>query len=317
MLLSIIIISYNTKELLEECLKSIQSSIISHQPLTIEIIVVDNNSQDGSPEMINEQWIMDNEKKKNKSSTINHQPLTIKLIKNQRNLGFAKANNQGIKIAKGEYVLFLNSDTIVPQNTIPFMLNYIKKHPKVGVATCRVELTNGSLDDACHRGFPTPWNTFCHFSGLEKLFPYTKVFSGYSLGYLDIRKTHEIDACAGAFMMVPRKVGKQINWWDEDYFWYGEDVDFCYRIKEKRFKIMFIPEVKIIHYKGASSGIKKTKSKANLATKKRAMLASTQAMRIFYQKHYQGKYPWLIEKLVFGGIKTLERIRSWKVKKRF
>jgi len=260
---------------------------------------------------------MDNEKKKNKSSTISHQSLTIKLIENQRNLGFAKANNQGIKIAKGEYILFLNSDTVVLQNTIPFMLNYIKKHPQVGVATCRVELTDGSLDDACHRGFPTPWNAFCHFSGLERLFPHTKIFAGYLLGHLDLSKTHEIDSAVGAFMLVPKKIGEKIGWWDEDYFWYGEDIDFCYRIKEKGYKIMFVPKVKIIHYKGASSGIKKTKSKAGLATRKKAMLASTQAMRIFYQKHYLKKYPWLVSQMVLLAIKVLEKIRVWKVKKKF
>ena len=293
--LSIIIISYNTKELLKQCLESIVGNIA--KPLSYEIIVVDNNSQDDSVKMV-----------KN---------LKFKIIVNNDNVGFAKANNQGIKKSRGEYLLFLNPDTVVSKNTIPFMLNYIKKHPQIGAATCRVELADQTLDDACHRGFPTPWNALCHFSGLEKLFPHIKVFSGYSLGYLNIRKTHEIDACAGAFMVVPRKIGRQVDWWDEDYFWYGEDIDLCYRIKQKGFKVMFIPQVKIIHYKGASSGIKKTKSKAKMATKKRAMLASTQAMRVFYQKHYLEKYPWLVSQMVLMAIKILERIRIWKVKKKF
>ena len=115
-------------------------------------------------------------------------------------------------------------------------------------------------------------------------------------------------------MLIPKKIGKEVDWWDEDYFWNGEDIDFCYRIKEKGYKIMFVPEVKIIHYKGASSGIKKTKSKASSATKKKIMLASTQAMRIFYQKHYRGKYSWPIEKLIFIGIKILEKLRVYQVK---
>jgi len=294
--LSIIIVSYNTKELLKQCLESIVNNIDNKdKSLSYEIIVVDNNSQDDSVKML-----------KN---------LKLKIIVNNDNVGFAKANNQGIKVAKGEYLLFLNPDTMVPQNTIPFMLNYMKKHPQVGVATCRVELVNGELDDACHRGFPTPWNTFCHFSGLEKLFPYTKIFAGYSLGYLDLNKTHEIDSGVGAFMLVPKKIGKEINWWDEDYFWYGEDIDFCYRVKEKGYKIMFIPEVKIIHYKGASSGIGKTESKASIVTRRKAMFASTQAMRVFYQKHYLKKYPWLINQIIFLGIKILEKIRVWRGKK--
>ena len=309
--LSIIIISYNTKKLLEECIDSIIKSLTNsriNELKNIEIIVVDNNSQDDSVKMLK------NLKFKIKNS-IKIKNLKFKIIVNNDNMGFAKANNQGIKESRGEYVLFLNPDTVVSQNTIPFMLNYMKKHPQVGVATCRVELVDGELDNACHRGFPTPWNTFCHFSGLEKLFPHTKIFAGYSLGYLDLNKTHEIDSAVGAFMLVPKKIGEGIEWWDEDYFWYGEDIDFCYRIKEKGYKIMFVPKVKIIHHKGASSGIGKTKSKASIATRKKAMLASTQAMRIFYQKHYLEKYPWLVNQMIFLGIKILEKIRVWRGKK--
>jgi len=299
MLLSIIIVSYNTKDLLKQCLDSIIKSLTDyplidnkHQTsskrvtardqassFSYEIIVVDNNSQDGS---------------------------------------FAKANNQGIKIAKGEYILFLNPDTIVLPKTISTAVHFIKSHPNVGVATCRVELKDGSLDDGCHRGFPTPWNAFCHFSGLEKIFPKSKLFAGYSLGHLlSESKPHEIDACVGAFMLVPRFLGEKIGWWDEDFFWYGEDLDFCYRAKKAGYQIFYLPQVKILHYKGASSGIKKTKSKAKKETRLKAMLASTQAMRIFYNKHFRGHYPWLIEKLVFLGINLLEKYRLFRVKVKY
>ena len=350
MLLSIIIVSYNTRELLEKCLNSIVRSLTPDagnvkttgqsyasnlkpqassvlKSLTFdagnvkttgqphassvtpqassafyEIIVVDNNSRDDSVEMLeNLKFKIEN--------------LKLKIIVNNNNTGFAKANNQGIKIAEGKYVLFLNPDTIVFPETLPFMLEFMKKNPAVGVATCRVELVDGKLDEACHRGFPTPWNAFCHFSGLEKLFPHSRLFAGYYLGYLDLNTTHEIDSCVGAFMLVPRLVGEKIGWWDEDYFWYGEDIDFCYRVKKAGFKVMFVPKVKIIHYKGASSGIKKTKSKADFKTREKAMLASTQAMRIFYQKHYRGKYPKPVEKLVFGGINLLEKARVRKIKR--
>ncbi len=336
MLLSIIIISYNTRELLEKCLDSIVRSLMpdagnvktTGQPYassvtphtssaSYEIIVVDNNSTDGTKE-----YLKEIQEKRNLAASggrnlsrqgrdeikISRSKFpNFKVIFNNDNLGFAKANNQGIKIAEGKYILFLNPDTIVLPETLPFMLEFMKKNPAVGVATCRVELVDGKLDEACHRGFPTPWNAFCHFSGLEKLFPHSRLFAGYYLGYLDLNTTHEIDSCVGAFMLVPRLVGEKIGWWDEDYFWYGEDIDFCYRVKKAGFKVMFVPKVKIIHYKGASSGIKKTKSKADFKTREKAMLASTQAMRIFYQKHYRGKYPKPIEKLVFWGINLLEK----------
>ncbi len=339
-LLSIIIVSYNTRELLEECLNSVVKSLASanfksnqekilnqvqndanrnrhpdpakggadrhpdeSQDLPLaEIIVVDNNSNDDSVEML-------------ENLKLKIENLKLKIIVNNNNTGFAKANNQGIKKSRGKYVLFLNPDTIVLPETLPFMLEFMKKNPAVGVATCRVELVDGKLDEACHRGFPTPWNAFCHFSGLEKLFPHSRLFAGYYLGHLNLNTTHEIDSCVGAFMLVPRLVGEKIGWWDEDYFWYGEDIDFCYRVKKAGFKVMFVPKVKIIHYKGASSGIKKTKSKADLKTKEKAMLASTQAMRIFYQKHYRGKYPKPVEKLVFWGINLLEKARVRKIKR--
>ena len=316
-LLSIIIVSYNTRELLEKCLDSVIKSLSRHpdpakggaggQDLPTEIIVVDNHSQDNTVTWL-KKYIKASAKIRSKIG------VNLSLIANNENLGFAKANNIGIKESRGKYLLFLNPDTIVLPETIPFMLEFMKKNPAVGVATCRVELIDGKLDEACHRGFPTPWNAFCHFSGLEKLSPHSRLFAGYYLGYLDLNTTHEIDSCVGAFMLVPRLVGEKIGWWDEDYFWYGEDIDFCYRVKKAGFKVMFVPKVKIIHYKGASSGIKKTKSKADFKTREKAMLASTQAMRIFYQKHYRGKYPKPVEKLVFWGISLLEKARVRKVR---
>jgi len=337
-LLSIIIVSYNTRELLEQCINSIVKSREINSPSAREtkkfarlrsrnweIIVVDNNSADGTREYLSnialEQYgDIDKKRKQSKRLNVykanaNERSIPLKVIFNNQNLGFAKANNIGIKESRGKYLLFLNPDTIVLPETLPFMLEFMKKNPAVGVATCRVELVDGKLDEACHRGFPTPWNAFCHFSGLEKLFPHSQLFAGYYLGYLDLNTTHEIDSGVGAFMLVPRLVGEKIGWWDEDYFWYGEDIDFCYRVKKAGFKVMFVPKVKIIHYKGASSGIKKTKSKADFKTREKAMLASTQAMRIFYQKHYRGKYPKPIGKLVFWGINLLEKARVGKIKR--
>ncbi|MCJ7793291.1 MAG: glycosyltransferase family 2 protein [Candidatus Marinimicrobia bacterium] len=293
--LSVIILNYNTHVFLQACLRSLAKS--QKEKITLETIVVDNASTDGSGEMVKENFP------------------EVKLIMNKKNIGFAAANNQAVKKAKGQYLLFLNPDTLVQPETLKTMVKYMKKNPKTGAATCRVELTNGQLDYACHRGFPTPWNAFTYFSGLAKLFPKSKLFSGYTLSHLSLQKTHPIDSACGAFLMVRREAGEESHWWDEDYFWYGEDLDFCYRLKEKGWRIDYVPQTKIIHYKGAASGIKKHSQKlatATKETKKRAIKASTEVMRVFFQKHYQNKYPQPIYWLVMSGINLLEKYRMWR-----
>ena len=399
MKLSIIIISYNTKELLEQCLESIVNSLGDGRGLKpatptsssglasfslrqkeerelkpatpdqrglkpatakkrglsmsdIEIIIVDNNSTDGSQEylsklkthppklttrlpgtirtrLVERDWRVAKGKNSKKQTSSKSQtnskfqtssklPIpNLKVILNKENAGFARANNQGIKKSEGEYVLFLNPDTIVYPDTLNKTIEYLSKNKDVGLVTCRVELADGSLQKECHRGFPTPWRALCHFSGLDRLFPNSKLFAGYFLGHLPKNTIHEIDACVGAFMMTKKEIGEKIGWWDEDFFWYGEDLDFAYRVKEAGLKVIFYPKVKITHYQGASSGIKKTKSRANKETKRKAMIASVEAMRIFYQKHYQNKYPKPISLLVMGGIALLEKIRLWSVERQF
>ena len=300
--LSIIIVSYNTKDFLKKCLESLYSSIAGSSLLSVEIIIADNGSSDDSLQFIN---------------SLKEKELNLKIIDNKSNLGFAKANNLAIKKSSGRYVLFLNPDTIVQKETLKTMVEFMDKNPKVGASTCRVELTDGQLDQACHRGFPTAWNSFCYFSGLEKIFSKSKIFAGYSLTYLSLDKIHEIDAGCGAFLIVRQPVGEAIGWFDEDYFWYGEDLDFCYRLKQKGWQVMFVPTTKIIHWKGAASGIKKHSQKVSSASKEtkiKAAKASVKVMRIFFQKHYQDKYPKIIYWLVMLGIKLLEKIRLAKIK---
>lgn len=293
--LSVIILNYNTKELLKDCLNSIKKA--KKNNYSWEIIVVDNASTDGSAEMVKKEFP------------------EMKLIVNEKNLGFAAGNNVGVKKSSGKYVLFLNPDTIVQPETFSMMIDFMKRYSKTGAATCRVELPSGKLDYACHRGFPTPWNALTYFSGLAKIFPKVKCLAGYTLSHLPLEKTHQIDSACGAFLMVRRKAGKEINWWDEDYFWYGEDLDFCYRLKQKNWPIFFVPKTKIIHYKGAASGIQKHSQEVATATKqtkKRATKASTEVMRVFFKKHYQEKYPQPIYWLVMRGIDLLEKFRLLK-----
>ena len=213
--LSIIILNYNVRELLLKCLES----VFRNKSQNWQVIVVDNASSDGSVEAVKKEYS------------------EVELVENKSNLGFAAGNNEGVKLAKAPIILFLNPDTVVVGKAIQKTYDYLMTNPDIGAITCRVELPDGKLDYSCHRGFPTPWNSFCYFLGLAKIFPKWKIFSGYTATYLDIHKTHEIDCLTGAFLMVRKIAGQQIGWWDKDYFWNGEDIEFCYSLKQKGWKI--------------------------------------------------------------------------------
>ncbi len=288
--LSIIIVSYNTKDFLAECLESIKDNV--SEEISYEVIVVDNASADDSVEYVKK-----------------HFP-NVEMIASSENLGFSKANNLGVQSSVGRYVLFLNPDTVIRKGALEYMTKFMDVTKDAGAATCYLEMVNGKLDDAAHRGFPTPWNALCYFSGLTKLFPRTPLFSGYNLSWKDLKNVHDIDALAGAFMLVRREAGEAVGWWDARYFFYGEDLDFCYQLKKKGWKIYFVPDVKILHYKGVSGGIKKHSqhiSTASRETKVRATLARFEAMKIFYRKNYMKQYPQFVTWLVFKGI----NLKQW------
>ncbi|HJZ05777.1 hypothetical protein A2634_03750 [Candidatus Amesbacteria bacterium RIFCSPHIGHO2_01_FULL_48_32] len=272
--LSIIILSYNVERLLLGCLASLYGA--KKRSDDWEIIVIDNASSDNSVAQVKK-----------------HFP-KVKLIVNKTNTGFAAGNNFGIKKSSGKYVLLLNPDTLVYANSISSVLNYMQSHPKVGAATCRVELPDGSLDYSCHRGFPNPTNSFLHFVGFKKLSSYT---SQYIPNY-----PHEIDALTGAFAFIRRQAGRQAGWLDEDYFWNGEDIDFCYKLKENGWQVVYIPEIKITHYKGASAMATKD---TRLAWAKN----STGVMSLFYRKHLAQKYPFFVNWSVYLGIWILKLFR--------
>ncbi len=281
--LSIIILNYNVKELLLNSLDSIFKN--KGKDDKWQIIMVDNASQDGSVEAVREKYPK------------------VELITNKENLGFSAGNNVGVKVAKAPVILFLNPDTVIINDAIQKSYQYLMSDPDIGALTCRVQLPDGKLDYSCHRGFPTPWNAFTYFSGLSKLFPHSPIFSGYTATYLDLNRTHEIDSLTGAFLMVRKIAGDQINWWDTAYFWNGEDIEFCFNLKEKGWRIWFYPFVKIIHYKGSSA------KQSKLET----VSLGISAMRIFYLKHYYKKYPPLLRDLVLWGINLLERYRIIKL----
>ncbi|BCJ87799.1 glycosyltransferase family 2 protein [Effusibacillus dendaii] len=269
--LSIVIVSYNTKDLLIQTL----DSVFRHTSgLYLEVFVVDNASSDGSPEAVTDLYPQ------------------VKIIRNQKNEGFAAANNQAIEQATGRYILLLNSDTIVQESTFHTMITYMDGHSKIGAAGCKVVKPDGTLDLACRRSFPTPMNSLYQALKLDKLFPQSPRFASYNLTYLDENEMYQVDCLVGAFMMVRRETIDQVGMLDDQFFMYGEDIDWCYRIKQAGWQIWYYPKTSIIHYKGASSAKKKY----------RMIWEFHRAMILYYRKHHAGNSIFLVNWLVYLGI---------------
>lgn len=289
---SIIITSYNTKALLRQCLTSLKHS---QDKLKKEIIVVDNASADNSPAMVQTHF------------------KEVKLVSISRNLGYGKANNVGLQQATGEYILFLNSDTFVPEDTLEYMVTFMDAHPDVGVSTCKLKLPEGGLDPACHRGFPTPWASFTFFVGLERLFPHTKLFGQYHQGWKNLRYVHEIDTPAGAFYLTRKKVLEEVGLFDERFFIYAEDIDLSLRIKNKGWKIVFVPGVSVTHLKkssGRHKEIGRTHAPQAHVVRQKTSEYFFSTMKLFYDKHYRQKYSWITRYLVLSGIWLFSKIKK-------
>jgi GT2 family glycosyltransferase len=269
--LSIIIVNYNTCQLTIDALKSVYDSETKY---TYEVILVDNHSSDNSV------------------ATIRAAYPHIPLIENEGNLGFSKANNQGIRRAKGRYILLLNSDTLLEPDTLQTMIQFMDDHPQAGASGCKLVLTDGSLDKACKRGFPTPSAAFYYITGLSRLFPDNPKFNQYQLGHLSDNEHHQVDSLVGAFMLVRRATIDQVGLLDENYYMYGEDVDWCYRMKEAGWEIHYYPKTKITHLKGASSRRKPMK----------IICEFYRAMYLFHHKHYRKQYIWVVNAIIYAGI---------------
>lgn len=226
--------------------------------LDIEVFVVDNNSADGSVEMVKAKFP------------------TVKLIINELNVGFSKANNQAIEKATGEYILLLNPDTVIEVDTLDKCVNFMNAHPQGGGLGVKMIDGKGDFLAESKRGFPTPWVAFYKIFGLAKLFPKSKKFGHYHLGYLDKNKTHEVEVLSGAFMVLRKSVLDKIGVLDEDYFMYGEDIDLSYRIIKNGYKNYYFSDTRIIHYKGEST----KKTSVNY------VFIFYKAMIIFAQKHF-------------------------------
>lgn len=257
MQLSVIIVNYNVRLFLEQSLCAVQKAI---DGIAAEIILIDNNSTDGSLEYLQPRFP------------------AVHFIANTVNVGFGKACNQGLQQAKGDYILFLNPDTIVPEDCFEKCISFFRSHPDAGAVGVKMLDGGGEFLKESKRSFPSPATSFYKLSGLSKLFPASRTFSRYHLGHLDENKEHEVDVLAGAFMMVRKEVLDKTGGFDEVFFMYGEDVDLSYRIQKSGYKNYYFPGTEIIHFKGES-------------TKKGSMnyvRMFYNAMSIFVRKHYGG-----------------------------
>jgi GT2 family glycosyltransferase len=256
--LSIIIVNYNVKYFLEQALLSVRKAA---QGLAVEVWVVDNNSVDDSVPMVREKFP------------------EVRLIANTDNPGFAVANNQAIRQASGEYVLLLNPDTVVEEDTFRQCLAFMDAHPEAGGLGVRMIDGSGKFLPESKRGFPSPWVAFCKTVGLSRLFWRSRLFNHYHLGYLDEHEVAVVEVLSGAFMLLRRSALDEAGLLDEAFFMYGEDIDLSYRIIRRGYKNYYFPKTTIIHYKGEST----KKGSLNYVR------AFYMAMIIFAKKHFEGE----------------------------
>lgn len=275
--LSIVIVSYNTQDITAKCIRSLLTSLQTTPQVTFEIIVVDNNSQDGSLETL--------------------EKLPVHLISLPENVGFGRANNRGVAVSQGMYVLYLNSDVIIDKVDFEAVLNYLDAQKEIGVLTVKVNLLKNGIDPASHRGFPTLWRSFCYFTGLERFLgrfrPLQGIFGGYHLLQYNLDEVHEIDSPTGAFYLTRKEILDKIGGFDEKFFMYGEDLDLSFRIKELGYKIVYYPYYYVTHLK-YSSGLKQAKTTVRTNTRKHFY----EAMQIFYDKHYSKLHPGFVNSFV-------------------
>lgn len=275
---SVVILSYNTKELTLNCLLSIAKYT---KKIAYEVVVVDNNSTDGSPVAI---------------QRLKGKVKNLTLIKSKENLGFSRGNNLGIKKAKGQYILLLNSDTVLKENSIEKMAEWMDKNQKVGISTCKLVGSNGKIQgNGGH--FPTllrvfSWMSIEDIPGVIKIIrPFHPLQEKWILRDDSVYQNYwEPDWVTGAFFMIRRETLSQIGVLDEDYFMYTEDTDYCYRAKKADWKVAYVPKTSILHYGGASS------------TKEFPVLSEYKGVKTFYKKHYPAwQYPFLRFLLKIGA----------------
>ena len=265
--LSVIIVNWNTSDLLAKCLRCVESTV---QRVSYETWVVDNASTDGSVDMLRRDFP------------------DVKLIANSQNVGFARANNQAMAVAAGRYVLLLNSDAFVKDNTIDEMVRFMDEHPDAGLAGCKLLYDDGRLQPSCS-SFPTLATELFIAFGLDRLFPKSPIFGKYRMTDWDYRDAREVDVIMGAFMLARADAIQKVGVMDEAFFMYSEEVDWCYRFKQAGWKIYFTPEVETVHLWGGSSK----------AVKVETLIRLYRSRVQFFRKHY-GRLTAALYKLILG-----------------
>jgi len=278
------------------CLDSLENAYPN-----MEVIVKDQASTDASVEYIK-----------------NNYPW-VKIIEGDNN-GLSKGYNTAVKHASGDYFLFLGTDAFLSKESLTFLVDYMEKNKDVGMSTLKLVLEDGSMDMDCHRAFPTPWNSLMKFSGLGKIFPNSTLFNGFFMPGRDLTKPHEIDHCISHFMFCRKEAFESVSGFDEDYFLWGEDIDFCYRLKElKKWKIMFLPQYTCTHLKGGSIGVRSTTrhlEQKPLAHRLKMQKLSTEAMTLFMKKNYMEKYPKPVLYAMFWAAGLMGKFRVYTESKK-
>lgn len=284
--LTIIILNYNTKDL---TIRAVQSCLdLPYHD--VHVVVVDNASSDGSVDAFKEV------EKRNER---------VSLIELKQNNGFAAGNNAALKDVTSKYVMLLNSDAYFPAGAdLESAIDFLDQYEDIGMESPYVRLGDGTIDPACHRGFPTPWNAWSYFLGFEKLGVFKSLFGGYHQTWKDLSVIHDIDACTGAAMIIRTTALEEVGLMDEQFFMYGEDLDWCFRFKELEWRILFFPALSVVHDKHSSGLKKETRDKRRESKTKTAFY---DAMKLFYKKHNLG--PTWMENLVLIGIHLLSKVR--------
>jgi N-acetylglucosaminyl-diphospho-decaprenol L-rhamnosyltransferase len=281
-ILSVLIVAYKSRDEITACLESLPRSL---QGRPVEAIVVDNDSKDGIGELIQQKFPW------------------VRFFAPGKNLGFGKANNLAYEQASGEFILFLNPDTISNEAAYLHCLQRLEAEPDIGVISPKLVMLDGEMDLACRRSIPTVWDGFCRALGLAAKFPRVALFAGYNLTHLPDGGTYEVGSVNGAFMLCPRRALLRVGVFDEQFFMYGDDLDLNYRFRKAGYRVVYDGRVQLIHIKGASS----SKESEKMA---RAVFSAT---RQFYLKHFNPHDSWLVGlkyALLFGAWEKLAALKA-------
>jgi GT2 family glycosyltransferase len=287
----VVIVTYNSAGVLGPCLESLRAQ---QREVALTTIVVDNGSTDGTQALARTRFP------------------EVALIEAPRNGGFSYGTNIGLRALRlldgppagalafppCDYVLFLNADTELPAGALGQLVALLARRSEIGAVSPRLVRLDGTLDQACRRGFPTAWNALCHLLGLDRRWPQSARFGRYNLTYLPEDQPAAVDAVAGAFMLMPAAAVRQVGAWDEEFFAYGEDIDYCLRVRQAGWLVWYEPSVTVLHLKGAVSQQRSL----------RMIGEFYRAMRVYYRKHQARRHPAPVRLLIAGGIYLFEAL---------